>query len=125
VWLAEGGAGQVQRARVRQDEGDERAPGWWGWGAPPAQPDANAERQQVRHGPRLVGRVAGKAAVEVDVGLGDRDGRAHDDVADAGVLEVGMGGDGGHAGRRSTISSVSPSCTTSSRWSSTVASTTS
>src|SRR5262249_12859158 len=106
----------VAHADVLHDlpvEPDERQDGQGRLLDPPAQPDRHAERQRGRDAGGRRGRLARQAELERHVRLGDGDGRRLADLVDLDVLEVRAL----HAHRRfSTMRSVSPCCTTSSRW---------
>src|SRR5688572_3559414 len=87
----------------------------------PAEAGGETQRQDVRHGADVVDGLARESAEDADVRRGHGHRGCLDDVVEHDVLEIESrpGGDA-HADRRSTISSVSPSCTTSPRWLSTV-----
>src|SRR5262245_21108979 len=92
-------------------------------GRPPAQPGGQAQGENRRY---LVGIVEGllsDASIERHVSLGDGDCGRHQLAVHHDILEVEALGPGHRAGpyprddgRRSTITSVSPSWTTSPRW---------
>src|SRR5919198_6185636 len=81
----------------------------------PSQSGGQAHREELGNHDGIHRAVTGEPAVECHVHFRHRDGGRALLVPDQDVLEVAPGL-GVHAGRRSTMRSVSPSCTTSSRW---------